>query len=171
MNRQEKELVVQSLRERFSKSQSSFIVGYKGLTVNQLQTLRSQLRARGAVLKVAKARLMKLAVGDLEDSQALAPYFKDQIGVVFASDESPAGVAKVLSEFAKEHAGLQLVGGTLEGTFIDQAAISRIAYLPSKEVLLAQLCGTLNAPIARLVFVLSLQVAQLQSTLKQIAEK
>jgi large subunit ribosomal protein L10 len=171
MNRQQKELVVQLLRERFSHSPASFIVGYKGLTVNQLQQLRSALRTRGAALKVAKARLMKLAVGDLEDSQALTPYLKDQIGIVFVSDKSPTGVAKVLNDFAKDHEALRLVGGTIEGAFVDQSAIGRIASLPSKEVLLAQLCGTLQAPISRMVFVLSMQLAQLPMVLRQIAEK
>ncbi len=171
MNRQQKELVVQLLRERFSESPASFIVGYKGLTVNQLQQLRSALRQRGAALKVAKARLMKLAVGDLEDSQTLTPYLKDQIGIVFVSNKSPANVAKVLNDFAKDHGSLRVVGGTVEGSFVDTAAISRIASLPSKEVLLAQLCGTLKAPLYRLAFVLNMQIAQLPAVLRQIAEK
>lgn len=171
MNRQQKELVVQLLRERFLQSPASFIVGYKGLTVNQLQELRSKLRQRGGALKVAKARLMKLAVGDLEDSQVLTPYLKDQIGIVFTKDKSPANIAKVLNDFAKDHEALRLVGGTVEGSFVDQSTIGRIASLPSKEVLLAQLCGTLKAPITRLVTVLDMQIVQLPLVLKQIAAK
>jgi large subunit ribosomal protein L10 len=169
MNRQQKELVVQLFRERFSESPATFIVGYKGLTVNQMQELRSKLRAHGGALKVAKARLMKLAVGDLEDTQALMPHFKDQIGVVFASDESPA-VAKVLSDFAKDNEALRLVIGSINGTLVDQSAIVRIASLPSKEVLLAKLCGTLKAPMQRMVSTLNMQVVQLLLVLKQVAE-
>ncbi len=170
MNRQQKELVVSLLRENFAQSPASFIVDYKGLTVSQMQNLRSKLRACGGSLKVAKARLMKIAVGDLEDGQALVPYLKDQIGVVFASDELSA-VAKALSEFAKNNEALQLVVGRLDGSLIDKQAISRMALLPSREVLLAKLCGTLNAPISRLAFVLNMQIVQLLLVLKQIIDK
>ncbi len=115
-------------------------------------------------------RLVKLAVGELEKSQALMPYLKDQIGVVFVSDEPPA-VAKALSEFAKNNEDLELIIGRLDGELIDQSVIGRIALLPSKDVLRAKLCGTLNAPITRLVFVLNMQIMQLFLVLKQIAEK
>lgn len=170
MNRQQKELVVQLLRERFSQSPASFIVGYRGLSVDQMQKLRSKLRDSGGAMKIAKARLMKLAVGDLEGAQELTPYLKEQVGVVFASDEPPA-VAKALSDFAQEHKALQLIIGKLDSDLIDREAITRIASLPSKEVLLAKLCGTLNAPITRLAFVLKMQIMQFLLVLKQIETK
>ena len=117
-----------------------------------------------------KARLLKRAVGDLEDDSALNPFLKEQIGVVFASDEAPA-VAKVLSLFSKNNKALQLVVGKLDGTMLDPQGIIRIATLPSKDVLRAQLCGTLQAPITRLVFGLNMQIVQLLLVLKQVAEK
>lgn len=170
MNRREKELVVQSLRESFAQSPASFIVGFRGLSVGQLQNLRSQLRNSGGSFKIAKARLMKIAVGDLEDAQALDPYLKDQIGVVFASDEPPA-VAKVLRDFAKASDAFHLVAGMLDKNMLDETGIVRIASLPSKEVLLGQLCGTLNAPIVKLAFVLNMQIMQLLLVLQQVAKK
>ena len=170
MNRQQKETAVQSLKEQFSQSPATFIVGYRGLTVAQMQDLRSQLRKDGGILKVAKARLLKRAVGDLEDIDALTPYLNDQIGVVFASDE-PSAIAKVLSSFSKDNKALQLVIGRLDGQMLDQQGIVRIATLPSKDVLRAKLCGTLQAPITRLVFGLNMQIVQLLMVLKQIAEK
>ena len=170
MNRQQKEETVQALKERFSQSPAAFVVGYKGLSVAQMQDLRSQLRKDGGILKVAKARLLKRAVGDLEDAEALTPYLKDQIGVVFVSDESPA-VAKVLSSFSKKNKALQLVIGQLDGEMLDRQGIVRIATLPSKDVLRAQLCGTLKAPITRLVFGLNMHIMQLLLVLKQIADK
>lgn len=170
MNRQQKEATVQSLRERFAQSNAAFIVGYSGLTVGQMQDLRSQLRKDGGVLKVAKARLLKRAVGDLEEGSALDPFLKEQIGVVFASDEAPA-IAKVLSSFSKENQAFKLVVGSLDGEMLDHQGIVRIATLPSKDVLRAQLCGTLQAPITRLVFGLNMQIMQLLLVLKQVAEK
>ena len=170
MNRQQKELVVQLFRENFTQSPASFVVGYKGLTVSQMQNLRSKLREHGGALKVTKARLMKLAFGDLEDAKALMPHLQDQIGIVFASDEPPA-VAKVLSEFAKDNSALTLIVGALEGDALDSQGIVRIASLPSKTQLLANVCGTLKAPMTCLAFVLNMQIVQLLVVLKQVAEK
>lgn len=159
MNRQEKEQVVQSLRDSFAKSTASFVIGYKGMSVNDLQSLRTQLRKSGGSLKVAKARLMKLAVGDMEDAQAFTPFLKEQIGLVFVSNEPPA-IAKVLSDFAKDHQTLQLVVGRYEGQLLNKAAINKIASLPSREVLLAHLCATLQSPLVKLAI-----------ALKQVEEK
>ncbi len=170
MNRQQKETTIQSLKERFSQSPATFVIGYKGLSVVQMQDLRSQVRNSGGDLKIAKGRLLKRAVGDLEDEKTLAPYLKNQIGVVFASDEAPA-IAKILSSFAKDNAALELVVGQLDGALLDKQGIVRIATLPSKDVLRAQLCGTLQAPITRLVFGLNMQLIQLLLVLKQVAEK
>ncbi len=170
MNRQQKEETVQVLKERFSQSPAVFVVSYRGLSVAQMQDLRSQLRKDGSILKVAKGRLLKRAVGGLEDAEALTPYLKDQIGIVFVSDEPPA-IAKVLSSFSKNNKALQLVIGQLDGEMLDRQGIFRIATLPSKNVLRAQLCGTLQAPITRLVFGLNMQIMQLLLVLKQIADK
>lgn len=170
MNRQQKELVVQLFRENFTKSPASFVVGYKGMTVSQMQDLRSQLRENGGALKITKARLMKLALGDLENVEILIPYLQEQIGVVFASDEPPA-VAKILSDFSKKNKALSLVIGRLDGDLLDAQGIERIASLPSKAQLLAMLSGTLKAPMTRLVFALNMQIGQLLQVLKQVAEK
>ncbi len=84
MNRQEKTELVTALKDQFSKSSGSVVVGYKGLTVNQLQKLRKGIRQNKGSFKVTKARLMKLAAQDIDNAQLLIPYFKDQIGLVFA---------------------------------------------------------------------------------------
>jgi|SRR5579872_3298739 large subunit ribosomal protein L10 len=170
MNRQEKERVVQGLRKNFADSPASFVVQYKGLTVNQLQDLRSQLRKSGGSLKVTKARLMKIAVEDVENAKQLLPYFKNQIGVVFAQGETPA-IAKILGDFEKNHEAFQLIAGQLDAELLTADSIKRIATLPSKEVLLAQLCGTLNAPIVNIASLLNMHIIRLLLVLKQISEK
>lgn len=170
MNRQQKEQVVQSLKDNFAQSPASFVVGYKGLTVNQMQSLRAQLRERGGNLKVTKARLMKIAVEDVDSLKQLLPYFKDQIGVVFAQEEPPA-VAKVLRDFAKNNEALQLIVGQLDAELLNTDAINLIATLPSKEVLLGKLCGVLNAPIVNFAALLNTHVIRLLLVLKQISQK
>lgn len=169
MNRDQKSVVIKGLTEDFSSNQAAFIVGYQGMTVAQLHELRSQLRANGGRFHVAKARFIKRAVEGMEGAQDLQPYLKNQIGVVFALDQAPA-VAKVLRNYAKEHEKLQLVAGCLENMILDARAIGQIADLPSREVLLAQVCGTLQAPIAGLANVLNILILRLLWTLKRIEE-
>lgn len=169
MNREQKNEVIQELVQGFNSNQASFIVGYQGMTVAQLTGLRVQLRATGGSFHVAKARLIVRAVEGMDGIQNLQPYLKNQIGVVFASDQAPA-VAKVLQNYAKEHEALQLVAGCLENTILDAEAIIRIASLPSREVLLAQVCGTLQAPMSGLANVLNVLILRLLWTLKKIEE-
>lgn len=159
MNRQEKEAVVEGLKNSFSESTASFVVRYQSLTVAQMQDLRKELRQTGGRLKVAKARLVKRAVSDMAGVDSLEPYLKEQIGVVFARQEAPA-VAKVLRNFAKKNEALGLVAGVMDNTLLGADEIVRIASLPSREVLLAQVCGTLQMLTARLLW-----------TLQEVAEK
>lgn len=170
MKRHQKELVVESLKSGLSKSESSFLVGYKGLSVAQMQNLRRGLLDQGASLQVAKWRLMKLAADGTQSGDVLQPFFRDQVAIVFASKETPA-VAKVLSQFAKKNEALSLVAGSLENSLLDADAIKRLALLPSKEVLLGQVCGTLQAPISGFVNVLNVLVLRLLWTLKAIEKK
>lgn len=170
MNRQQKENVVAYVKDTISQSQASFVIGYKGLSVQKLELLRRQLREKNGSLKITKARLMKRAVDGVDGVQDLAPHFKDQVGLVFVKDDS-AGVAKVLYEFAKANKELKLVVGCLDARLLDHDQVIRVATLPSKEVLLAQLCGTIKAPITGLVSVLSQVPTKFVRTLKAIEDK
>lgn len=170
MKRHQKELVVELLKDGLSKSESSFLVGYRGLSVAQMQNLRRGLKDKGASLQVAKWRLMKLAADGTQSGEILQPFFRDQIAIVFASKETPA-VAKVLSTFSKENEALLLVAGSLENALLDADAIKRLVLLPSKEVLLGQVCGTLKVPITRFVNVMNVLVLRLLWTLKAVADK
>lgn len=153
MNRQEKSQLVTELKDQFSQSAGSILVGYKGLSVNQLQKLRKGVRQNGGQFKVTKARLMKLAAQDLQNAQPLIPYFKEQIGLVFMNSQDPA-IIKFLHTFSKENEALKLVAGSMESKLVDASTLKQLALLPSREVLLSQLCGVLKAPISKLAFVL-----------------
>jgi len=170
MNRQQKEQVVESLKNDFLNSQATFIVGYKGLDVAKMQSLRSELRQKGGLLKVTKARLMKRAVEGQADVDQLSPYFKEQIGLVFANEDF-SEVAKILSDFSKENKALSLVVGYLETQLVDKERISQIASLPPKEVLLGHLCGALNAPISGVVRSLNMIILKLLFALKQMGDQ
>ena len=170
MNRQQKENVVEFLKNNFQASQASFLVGYKGLNVAQVLNLRKKLRNQGASFKVAKVTLMKRVANDVPSIEELVPFFKDQVALVFAQQESPA-IAKILYDFAKEHKQLTVLGGCMDSVVLSQESVKLLASLPSKEVLLAQVCGTIKAPITGLVQVLNALLVRLVFVLKKIEEK
>lgn len=169
MNRQQKVDVVNFLQNNFSKNAASIMIGFQGLTVNQLQHLRGELRKTGGVLKIAKARLVKRAIEDTDGGQDLLPFCKNQIGLVFSDVDTPA-VAKTLHQFSKEHEALKIIAGYLDSHFLDAGSVIRIAHLPSKDVLRAQLCGTLKMPIVSCVNVLNVLIVRFLVALKNIGE-
>lgn len=170
MNRQEKETVISVLKEDFAHSTGLFIVGYRGMTVAQMQNLRKKVRQNQGHLKVAKVRLVKRAIEGLPGSEDLAPLLREQVALVFAGKESPA-IAKVINDFAIENAALKIVAGYIDAAVLPANAVSRIALLPSREILLAQLCGTLKAPMSRLVGLFSGMQTKLVVVVKQIEQK
>lgn len=170
MNRQQKELVVSSLRDSFLQNKAAFVVGFKGLTVSQMRSLRGELRQHGGTLKVAKASLMRRAIVEIDGVNELSPFLKEQIGIVFSAKDSSA-VAKALQAFAKANPSLHLVVGCMDSMLLDKSSVERIASLPSREVMLAIACGTIKAPITGLVGTLSMLTMRLLWTLKQIETK
>jgi large subunit ribosomal protein L10 len=170
MNRQEKDLVISNLRQSFQDSNAAFLVQYQGLSVEDLQALRKGLKQSEGALRVAKARLMKRAAEGLPGAQDMIPEFKNQVALIFARGESPA-VAKVLYDFAKDHEKLKLIAGTMEEQLLDENSIKVLASLPPRDMLLAQLCGTLQAPISNLARLGNLMIIRLLVVMKQIAEK
>jgi len=170
MNRHQKEELISALRGTFDSARGSFLVSYRGLTVDEMQSLRSGLRQKGGTLKVAKVRLFKRAAEGVEGADGLIPFMQEQLGVVFATEEPPA-VAKFLHEYSKGHEKLQLLAGSIDTEIFGAAEVARVALLPSREILLAMLMGTLNAPMGNFVRVLSMLQLKLLWTLKAIAEK
>ena len=123
------------------------------MPVATMQELRRELSAVDGKLKVAKMRLVKKAVEVDAEMKELLPYLKDQLGVVFSKGEAPA-VAKVLYLFAKKNETLGLVIGTLDKQLLNKNEIVEIATLPSREMLLAQLCYVLQSSIIQTVMTL-----------------
>lgn len=170
MNKSQKEVVVASIKKQFSDSAASFLVGVKGLTVEELESLRGELRKQEGRLQIAKVRLMKRALQEVESVQKLEPYMQEQIGLVFAKKEVP-GVAKILCEFSKKMDALRVVVGSMDASLLDESTIKMMATLPSREVLLAQVARTLQAPYGNLTSLLYQLIARLTYVLKQIEQK
>ncbi len=170
MNRQQKESVVSEFRDLLTTNQAAFLIGYKGLTVKNLQSLRKELRESGGVFKITKARLMKIAAQDIEGIEDFKNNFQDQVGLVFVSKEVPA-IAKSLINFSKKNEQLNVISAFFESKVMTKEEINYLALIPSKEILLTQLIGNMQAPISGFVRLLNMMIVRLLYSLKQISEK
>jgi large subunit ribosomal protein L10 len=170
MNKQQKEVIVSALRDNFSHSAALYLIGFRGATVEQLYNLRKVLRKNNGSLKVAKVRLVKRAIEGIPGIDELLPLLKDQVALVFAEQESPA-VAKVIYDFVNGNEKVTVVAGFFASKVLSPDSVKRIACLPPREVLLAQVCGTIKAPIAKCVTIFNMMPMQLLMVLKQIEEK
>lgn len=159
MNKQQKELQVSQLQQDFLSSQASFLISFQGIPVAKLQELRRELGAVDGKLKIAKMRLVKKAVDIDGGMKDLVPFLKNQLGVVFSKGEAPA-VAKVLYLFAKKNEKLGLIIGTLDKKLLNKNEIVEIATLPSREMLLSQLCYVLQSSIIQTVMTLDALATQ-----------
>lgn len=169
MARPEKVAVVDEVYEKLTKAQSVVLVDFRGLTVQEATELRKKLRAAGVELRVAKNTLTRLAA-EKANLKELHVYLEGPTALAFGY-EDPVSPAKILSEFAKDHKKLELKGGVLEGKVIDQAMVKALAELPSKEVLLGQLAGLLQAPIRNLAYVLSAPIRNMVYVLDAVRQK
>ena len=170
MNRQQKEAVVQEFNNMILQAKASFLVDYNGLSAQDLIFLRRSLREHGGKLRVAKARLMKIAANGIEGIGEFRDSFKDQVGMVFASKDV-VPVAKAIVDFSKGNESLKLVSGFYESKYLSEDKIKFLALLPSREGLLAQFAGTLQAPIVGLARSLNMLVAKLAYALREVEKK
>lgn len=149
MNKVDKSAMIDALRERFEKLQLTVVTEYRGLTVLQMNKLRRELEAAGATYKVSKNTLTRRAIKETAFAK-LDELLRGPTGLV-TTDKDPVAVAKVLVKFAEQHDKLKIAGGVLEGAALPASAVSALAKLPSREVLLAQLLGLLQAPASQLL--------------------
>jgi large subunit ribosomal protein L10 len=170
MNRQQKEIVVAELLQQFARTQGTFLVNVQGVTVEQTELIRRRLREQRGSMRVVKNTLMTIAAEQVEEVRPLMPHFKEQLAVVFASEDACA-VAKVLDTAAKENAKFALVAGLVERRLLDKGQVSALAELPPRPVLIARVCGGIKAPLSRNVSVLHQMISRLVRVVKQASEK
>ncbi|MFA5514343.1 MAG: 50S ribosomal protein L10 [Sphaerochaetaceae bacterium] len=140
---------VKEIKDEFSSYNGFFFTDYRGMTVEQITTLRNQLRAKEAAYRVVKNRFAKLAMEDLSysgpDENLIGP---TAIALTKGEDASNAA-AKVLFEMAK-NAPLKVKGAYLDGKLFDANEVAAYSKLPTRLELIASLMGTINAPLAKL---------------------
>ncbi|MCY3807857.1 MAG: 50S ribosomal protein L10 [Gemmatimonadetes bacterium] len=151
MIRERKEAFVEGFRERVQETDAILLTDFTGLGVKQMTTLRSQLKKSGGEFLVVKNRLVKRALADTEMPD-ISGHLEGPTGVVFGDSEVVAAVAKTIRDFARENEDRPaLKVGVLASEVLDPDAIRRLAELPSREELLAQMAGALSAPTAALL--------------------
>ncbi len=152
--RAQKEAAVADLVTTIKESKAAVFASFTNVTVADAQQLRRDCRANGVEYVVAKKRLMNIAFKNAGFDDVDTSTFEGNVAVAFGMNDEVAS-AKTLNTFAKAHEGFQLLGGILEGRYIDAAQVKSLAQLPSREELLAKMVGSLQAPISGLVNVLS----------------
>lgn len=157
MNKTEKTELAASLKEKFQKSKVTIFADYKGISSNQANELRKNLRAQNCEVKVIKNNVARLVAKDGILGDEGKAFMDGVVGptlVAFAYGD-PAAAAKVINKFSEDNEAFKLKDSLLGSKRIKPAEIKDLAALPSKEVLLAKLLGTLNAPITNFVGVLA----------------
>lgn len=152
-NLENKKVVVEEIKEKFSSAKSAVLVDYRGLTVEEATELRSKFRAAGVEYKVYKNNLVKLAIKDTE-FEALSKDLTGPNAIAFGIEDAVVP-AKIVKEFAKTHKNLELKAGVVEGSYCNLEQITEIADLPSKEVLIGRFLGSVKAPVSNFAYFLS----------------
>ena len=169
MPRPEKVQAVAEIKERLEESQAVFVAEYAGLSVKEQQELRRGLRSAESEFKVFKMTLARRAATELGHDD-LVELLIGPTGLAFASGDA-AVTAKVLSDFARDHAQLVLKGALLSGELIPAERVSELADLEPREVLLAKVAGMLQAPLAKAAGLMAALPRNLATMLQQLIDK
>ena len=157
LNRNEKAAVVADVAAQVAKSQTLALAEYRGLTVEHLNKLSVEARAKGVYLHVLKNTLARRAVAGTPFESAS----ESMVGpLIYGFSEDAVAAAKVIADFAKTNDKLIVKAGAHAGKALDAKGVESLASVPPKEVLLAQLLGLMQSPIARFARVLALLAAQ-----------
>ena len=154
-----KQPIVDEIASSIKDAKAAVLVDHRGLTVAEDTQLRRNLREAGVKYKVYKNTFMKRAFENTDFAQ-MDELLEGPSALAISGDDDIAAAARVLANFAKDVDRLQIKGGVVEGTFYDEAGIKEIAKIPSRDVLLSRLLGSMQSPITNFARVI-----------KQIAEK
>jgi large subunit ribosomal protein L10 len=157
LNRSEKQAVIDEVTGLAAKAQTLVMAEYRGITVADMTRLRSQARDKGVTLSVLKNTLARRAVVgsafEVVSDQMTGP-------LIYGFSTDAVAAAKVVADFAKTNDKLVIRGGAFGGKTLDVNGVKQLANIPSKEVLLAQVCGLLMSPMSRTAVVLGALAAK-----------
>jgi large subunit ribosomal protein L10 len=157
LNRSEKEAVITQVTDIAAKAQTLVLAQYRGITVADMTKLHASARSEGVTLSVLKNTLARRAMTgssfDAARDLLVGP-------LIYGFSQDAVAAAKVVADFARTNDKLVIKGGVFGGKVLDVEGVKRLASIPPKETLLAQLCGLLKSPISRTAGVLSALAAK-----------
>jgi len=151
MNKEKKKLYIEEMKSYFNKTSSVFITHYQGLTVKQIDELKSEMRKHGVLFKITKNRITKLALEGTKYKK-LENLFKGPTAVAFSDDAISS--AKILTKFAKNNSNLKIIGGIMEEEPLSLEEVAKIATLPTLEEARSKIVGILTAPAQKIISIL-----------------
>ena len=166
---QEKQKIIEEIKEKVNEAQAVVLVDYRGLNVEELTELRSKYREVGVEYKVYKNTMMRFAFKDA-GYEDFNEYLTGPNAVAFGFEDL-VQAAKITHEFSKDHEKLEIKAGIVDGKIIGIEEVKSLASLPSKEVLIAQALGGLNAPITGFANVLQGNIRNLVYALDAIRQQ
>ena len=169
ISRKKKEELLEEYIEKIKQSQGMVFTDYRALTVGQLTDIRKDIRPLNSNLQVVKNRILALA---LKEAGLSLPdeWLDGPLAISFCNDEVPP-VAKVLTKAANDLEPFKIKGGVLGESVLSMDQVNAIADLPSREVLLAQVLGTINAPATRTAGVIAGGIRQILNVLQAYVDK
>lgn len=162
--------IIAELKETLSQSQMAIVIDYKGLTVSELTDLRRRLRPSGTVCKVTKNTLMGRAIEGDDNWLAMEEFLKGTSAFLLVKDDI-GGAIKAYQDFQKASKKSELRGGVMEGRRLSDVDVKAIGDLPSKEQLMAQVAGALNALTAKIAVGIKEVPASIARGLQAVADK
>jgi large subunit ribosomal protein L10 len=160
---------VAAIKDRFARASAVILADYRGLTVKEMQSLRESLRASGAELRVYKNTLAQIAMRELALPD-LGDFLEGPTAFLFSYGD-PVAPAKAIVDFTKEHKVLEVKGGFIDSVVSSVDDVVALASLPSREVLLAKLLGTMLNPIVGFARVLNGPTEAFARTVQAVAEQ
>jgi len=168
MTKEQKKVYIDEISKQFENSKAVMVTHYQGLTMPQIDELRSKMREHGIIFKITKNRITKLAL-EKTRCKDLADLFTGPTAVAFGEDAIIS--ARILSKFAKDNENLKLIGGIMENEVLDQAGVQNVATLPTLDEARANIVGILNAPASKLVSILLARSEKMGSLSAENSEK
>ncbi len=171
LTREQKEDIVKKMTEQMKNAKSVVFADYKGLSVTDMQNLRTKLRESGVEFKITKKTLMKIAAKDAGFNDELPQeVLEGPVGAAFSMEDELAA-AKILFNYSKENKKLDLRGAIFEGRVLSVAETKELAQLPGKEELLAKFVYLVKSPIQGFHGVLSNTISGFVRVLDAVREK
>ena len=168
MNKEQKKNYISEIESQFKNNEAVIVTHYQGLTMTQLDDLRSKMREHGIKFQITKNRITKLAL-EKTKCKDLSNLFTGPTAVAFSSDAIIS--ARILSKFAKDNENLKLLGGIMGEEVLDQAGVQNVANLPTLDEARAKIVGILATPASKFVSILLARSEKMSTLSSENSEK